>query len=242
MLMWVNIKMDKKVYIIGVGVGDSGLLTNEALDILSSCDVVIVPQSKKSKRSVALSVVENFVDKSKVKMFYFPTTNSESELKKAYDEQALEISNMFMDGKIVVYVTIGDVSIYSTFNYLSDRLKKLNIPLEIIPGIPSFISLADRVGVPLVLKDESFALVELKKGVEYVVKMFEFVNSIAILKIGNRVDELYKILESIELEYAYLGIKLYSDKERIIDLLKTDRGSVEEAYLSLAILKKKKEK
>ncbi len=231
--------MSAKVYAVGVGVGKSGFLTLDAYDILKKSDVIVVPQSKKSKRSAALKVIERYIEKDKISMFYFPTTNNDDELKKAYDDEAAKIKSFVDKQKSVAYVTIGDVSIYSTFNYLADRIKKYGIDIEIAAGIPSFIALSDKVGVPLVLKGESFAIVEMNKGVDYILKLFELVDSIAVLKINNRIDELFEIKNKIELEYAYIGTKLYMEDEKIRDLLTAQKEEIKNAYLSLAVLKKK---
>ncbi len=230
--------MENRVYVIGLGVGDSGLLTLNALNAIKNSDIVITPQSKKSKRSVALNIIKDFVDEDKIKMFYFPTTNNEQELKKVYDEEAEFIEKAFLNKKQVSYVTIGDVSIYSTFNYLSERLKNKNIPFEIIPGIASFISLANRIAQPLVLKGESFAVMEMSKGVDKIVSAFDIVDSVTILKVGNRIENLMEIVRRIKPSYAYLGIKLYMEDERIVNLLEDDVQNIKDAYLSLAVIKK----
>ncbi|WP_022670041.1 precorrin-2 C(20)-methyltransferase [Hippea alviniae] len=224
------------LYVIGVGVGKPEFLTLEALEKLRKSDIVIVPKSKKSSRSVAFNVIKDFVDKDKIQFFSFPTTNDKDELKRAYDSQALMIEKLLNEGKTVSYTTIGDVSIYSTFNYLSERLKDLGIYFEIIPGIPSFVAFADRIKIPLSLKDESFAVVEMKKGVGHIVKLFEYFDTVVIMKVNNRIDELLEIVEMVKPKDAWLGKNLFLEKEEIVDLNKTDK--INEAYLSLAVLRR----
>ncbi|WP_025209388.1 precorrin-2 C(20)-methyltransferase [Hippea sp. KM1] len=226
-----------KVFVIGLGAGDEGLITLKAFRILKGCDVVITPKSSLSARSVALEIVRGIMDESKIEFFLFPTTNDEEQLKEAYDKEAERIKQLTDEGKSVAYTTIGDVSVYSTFNYLSERLNRLGVDFEIIEGIPSFISLADRVKKPLVLKGESFAVVELKEGVDKIVKLFELVSTVVVMKIGNRIEQLFELTDRLNLEYAYLGSKLYLDGEQIVDLLSARREEISDAYLSVAILK-----
>ncbi len=230
--------MDNVVFALGVGVGNPNLITLEAYKILKNSDIVIVPQSKKAQKSIALGIINQFVNEDSIKMFYFPTTNDDNELQRVYDEQADFIAYLYEQKKRIAYVTIGDVSIYSTFNYLSKRLQTIGIPFSIVPGVASFISFADIINKPLVVKDEGFAVVEMKRGVDYMVELFNFVNTIVILKINNRIDELLEIVNRVQLEYAYLGKRLYLEDESIVDLLKTDKSDIDNAYLSLAILKK----
>ena len=224
------------LYVIGVGIGKPQFLTLEAIEKLKKSDIVIVPKSKKSSRSVAFSVIKDFVDKDKIQFFSFPTTNDKDELKEAYDSQAAFIKSLLDNGKTVSYTTIGDVSVYSTFNYLAERLKNLEVDFEIIPGIPSFVALADRVKIPLTLKGESLAVVEMKKGVEHIVKLFEFFDTVVIMKINNRIDELRKIVEIVKPKDAWLGKNLFLEEEKIINL--NENETIEEAYLSIAVLRK----
>ncbi len=224
------------LYVIGVGIGKPQFLTLEAIEKLKKSDIVIVPKSKKSSRSVAFSVIKDFVDKDKIHFFSFPTTNDKDELKEAYDSQAAFIKSLLDNGKTVSYTTIGDVSVYSTFNYLAERLKNLEVDFEIIPGIPSFVALADRVKIPLTLKGESLAVVEMKKGVEQIVKLFEFFDTVVIMKINNRIDELRKIVEIVKPKDAWLGKNLFLEEEKIINL--NENETIEEAYLSIAVLRK----
>ena len=55
--------MKGKIYALGVGIGNSEFLTLDAYEVLKKSDVVIVPQSKKSKRSGSLqrSIAKNFL-------------------------------------------------------------------------------------------------------------------------------------------------------------------------------------
>ncbi|AEA34559.1 precorrin-2 C(20)-methyltransferase [Hippea maritima] len=229
-----------KVFVIGLGAGDSGLITLKAYEILKGCDVVITPKSKLSPRSVALEIVKDIVEKDRIEFFNFPTTNDEGDLKEAYDREANRIKQLISQGKRVAYTTIGDVSIYSTFNYLSERLTHLGVDFEIVEGVPSFISLANRVKKPLVLKGESFAVVELKEGVDKIVRLFELVDTVVVMKIGGRIRQLFELIRSVKLEYAYLGSRLYLEGERIIDLMDAKQDEISDAYLSVAILKRLK--
>ena len=52
-----------KLYGIGVGPGDPELLTVKAARLIDETDIIFAPQSKSGKPSVALNIVQDYVDK-----------------------------------------------------------------------------------------------------------------------------------------------------------------------------------
>ena len=52
-------------------------------------------------------------------------------------------------GRDVAFLTIGDVTVYSTYGYLHERVKAMGFPAEMIAGVPSFCAAAARLGEPL---------------------------------------------------------------------------------------------
>ena len=53
-------------------------------------------------------------------------------------------------GKNVVFLTLGDSSVYCTFSYLKTILERDGYETELVSGIPSFIAAASRLNMPLV--------------------------------------------------------------------------------------------
>ncbi len=63
------------VYSVGLGPGDPELITVKAKRILEDVDVVVVPQSDQTGRSVAREIVLRYIDEEKIMMYYFPMNN-----------------------------------------------------------------------------------------------------------------------------------------------------------------------
>ena len=62
---------------IGVGPGDPDLLTVKAVKAIQNADIIMCPASKEDRPSIALSVVDSLIDKSKnqeIVKLIFPMT------------------------------------------------------------------------------------------------------------------------------------------------------------------------
>ncbi|WP_035587122.1 precorrin-2 C(20)-methyltransferase [Hippea jasoniae] len=230
--------MSGKLFVVSVGPGCRDGLTIKAKEAIKKSDIVIVPKSQKSKRSVAFEAAGYILKDKHVEMFNFPTTNDEAQLEKAYSEEAKKIKAYIDEGRIVSFLTIGDASIYSTFSYLAKKLRDSDVDYEAIAGIPSFIEFVSRIKVPLTTKNQSFCVVELKKGVDFIVNLFEFFETVVVMKVNNRLDLLYEIIDKINPQIAILGSNICLEDEKIVDLLNTDSSKLKEAYLSVAVLKR----
>lgn len=53
---------------------------------------------------------------------------------------------MLEQGKDIAFVCLGDVSVYSTFEYVADILRAQGVPVESVPGVTSFCAVASALG------------------------------------------------------------------------------------------------
>ena len=68
-----------------------------------------------------------------------PMIKDREKLIEIHDEDAAFTAEKLNEGKDVVFLTIGDPSIYSTCMYIHKRLKRMGYETELIPGIPFFL-------------------------------------------------------------------------------------------------------
>ncbi|MCX8085121.1 MAG: precorrin-2 C(20)-methyltransferase [Calditerrivibrio sp.] len=223
-----------KLYAIGVGPGDKKLITYKGVEALKCSDVVYVPQSDETGRSIAYDIIKEYVPSSKIKTYYFPMNNNKEELDKRYTHLADEIKKDVKNHLIVSYVTIGDPLIYSTFNYLNEKLTDVDI--EVIPGITSFLAASALIKDDIVQKNQSFCIIEPEqlKDFDTISKLFD---TIIVMKAYRGITQICDIIKKHRsIKKAHLVIRAGLDDERVVDLLNTNEP-IEKTYLSIALIK-----
>ena len=137
-------------YGVSVGPGDPELLTVKACRVLKACPVA-APQSQ-SGEQLALSIAGQAVDLDGKTLLSLPFTMSrDPEVLEAAWEKNADLVAAYLDrGADVAMVVLGDVSTYSTYCYVMERLKQRGYPTQMIPGVTSFSAIAARLGESLV--------------------------------------------------------------------------------------------
>lgn len=146
---------------MGVGPGDPELMTQKALRLIRENDVIAVP-GKTAEGSMAYRIAAAMIPELKDKELvpvYMPMTRDRDLLEKAHREGA-ELLESYLDrGENVVYITLGDPTIYCTFSYLQNILEEDGYTVEMVPGITSFCASASRLRLPLVEGNEPLHVV-----------------------------------------------------------------------------------
>ena len=148
--------MKGTAYGVGVGPGDPEYMTLKAVRLIKDNDVIAVP-GKVAKDAVAYkiaaAVVPELADKELVPI-YMPMVK-DRELIDAEHKKAAKLVESYLDqGRNVVYITLGDSTIYCTFSYIQHYLEADGYPVELVAGIPSFCAAAARLNTPLTEWDE----------------------------------------------------------------------------------------
>ena len=156
--------MDKgKLIGLGVGPGDSELVTVKGIKTLKSVPVICAPKSSKDKPSLALSIVQNILNERKDDYVLieplFPMIEDKKALENYWKGAAQLVMDELEEGKDVSFITLGDPSIYSTFSYIAQIIRDEGYDVEMIPGITSFTSCAASAGITLSEKDEIVIIV-----------------------------------------------------------------------------------
>jgi uroporphyrin-III C-methyltransferase len=184
--------MTGKVYLVGAGPGDPGLITVKAIELIKKADIVLYDRlvSKKilamiPKRSKSIYVGRAVGD---------DTTHQDSTNELMVKYAKLE--------KTVVRLKGGDPIIFGRGGEEAEFLKSFKIKYEIVPGITSGIGSATYAGIPLTHRQFASSVVfvtghedpEKKTEVVKWKKLAKSVDTIVIMMGLSRIEEISKKL------------------------------------------------
>ena len=109
--------MTGKLYGVGVGPGDPELITLKALRLTKEADILAFP-GENPKESVAYRIMKGAypeIDSKQMISLPMPMIKDREELKRVHDEGAKIIAEWLEKGKNVVFLTLGDPTVYSTY-------------------------------------------------------------------------------------------------------------------------------
>ncbi len=225
-----------KLYGIGVGPGDTELLTLKAAKILEKVPVICAPRASNEKESIALSIVQPIIDKredrKKVMIVapIFPMKENIESLKRHWMEASMIIADYLNSGRDVAFVTLGDPSIFSTFTYVQKNLET-NYEIEIVPGITSFTACAASIGKPLVEKDEILTIVP--KIDDRLKDILSQSDCFVIMKASRNSKQVEKVIKKDPRDKTITSVQnCTQENEKIIDGF-----SKEKPYLTTTIVK-----
>ena len=148
-------------YGVGVGPGDPEYMTLKAVRLIRENRVIAVPgQAAKESAAykIAVQAVPELAEKELVPV-YMPMVKNRK-LIDAEHRKGAELLKTYLDrGENVVFLTLGDPSIYCTFSYIQHYLEADGYPVELVSGIASFCAAAARLNLPLAEWDEPIHIV-----------------------------------------------------------------------------------
>ena len=187
------------LYGVSVGPGDPELITLKAVRLIKECPVLAVPRTK-GENTLALSIVKQAADIRGKEIVYtdFPMTRDKEVLDKNYDRIAGLLAEYLEKGQNVAMLNIGDISIYSTFFYVGERVARAGFPVRVCAGVPCFCDIAAKTGKPLV--SGSQVLMVIPAGKEALDPYMELEGTKVLMKSGGKLENLRRYLEEKGLE------------------------------------------
>lgn len=182
--------MSGRFYGVGVGPGDPEYLTIKAMRVMESCPVIAVPGKMVEETvayQIAVQACPSIEGKEKIGI-YSPMTKDKQVLF-AYQEKGVEQIKAFLNqNQDVAFLTLGDPTIYSTYMYLQQRIRKQGYETEIISGIPSFCAAAAKLGRSLGERNEQIHILPASYEVEEALRLE---GTKVLMKTGSQ----YKVLK-----------------------------------------------
>ena len=139
-----------KVILAGAGCGDPELITVKAVKYLQQADVVL------TDRLVSKEILKEYASKS-AEIIYVgkQCRRGFSTPQKSINELIVQFA---LEGKLVVRLKGGDVSVFSNILDELEVLVANDIPYEIIPGVSAALGAAAYTGIPLTARGYSTAI------------------------------------------------------------------------------------
>jgi uroporphyrin-III C-methyltransferase len=145
-----KVKQEGKVILVGAGPGDPELLTLKALRYLQRADVVL------TDRLVSETILHEYVSK-EAEIVYVG-----KQCRRGISTPQVTINELLVEfaqeGKLVVRLKGGDVSIFSNILDELETLVQNHIPYEIVPGVTAALGAAAYAGIPLTARNYSTAV------------------------------------------------------------------------------------
>lgn len=187
---------------VGTGPGDEGLITVSAVKKIKECQVVVLPNKEKSC-CAAFQIARKTVPSIEEKQLLFrelPMTKDVELLEKAQIGLAEEISLLLKQEKKIVFLTLGDPAVYSTFEYVREKVKALGFEVESISGVTSFCAAASALGISLSDRDQMLHVVPASYDP---LKAFDLTGTVVFMKSGKKLSELKKLIQEKSSDYDF---------------------------------------
>ncbi len=222
-----------KLYGVGVGPGDKELLTLKAIRVLRESEVTAVPVMSGGNRA-AYEIVEEYVRDKDILELPMPMTKDFARLEASYTAIAQRLEGILKEGKSIAFITLGDVTIYSTYARINRIVQKHGFETELVPGITSFCAAAARLNMPLCERGEP--LIILPASYEQTENMLNARGTKVLMKAGRRIGEVCDLLRGKGLAEKSVMVECCGmENERIYKGL--DDVGENSSYFSIVIVK-----
>ncbi len=134
-----------KVWLVGAGPGDPGLLTLKAARAIAACDVLVYDY-------LASNAIVGMAPPDCEKIYVGKKAGAHT---LSQDEITALIVKLGLDGKRVVRLKGGDVFVFARGGEEAAELRAAGVPFEIVPGITSAIAAPAYAGIPITHRDHN---------------------------------------------------------------------------------------
>lgn len=231
-----------KLWGVGLGPGDSELITVKAAKVIAAADVIAYHCARHG-RSIARSVAEPYLRDGQIEArLMYPVTVEVTDhpggyrgaLNDFYAESAELLAGHLRAGRNVALLAEGDPLFYSSYMHMHKRLCD-EFEAEIIPGVTSVSASAAAVGVPLVEADEVLTVLPGTLPRAELAHRLRAADAAAIMKLGRTFTEVLAALE----ESGRIGDAWYVERastgaQRVLPVRDVDPATV--PYFSLIVI------
>lgn len=234
--------MTGKLWGVGLGPGDSELVTVKAARAIAEADVIAYHCARHGN-SIARSVAEPYLTggQSEERLMYPVTTETtdhprgyQGALDDFYAESARTLAAHLRAGRDVALLAEGDPLFYSSYMHMHKRLAD-EFEAEIIPGVTSVSAASAATGVPLVEGDETLTVVPGTASAEELRFRFASADAIVVIKLGRTFDRVREALRATgRLDEAWYVERASTTVQRVEPAAEVDSTRV--PYFSIVVV------
>lgn len=181
------------LYGTGVGPGDPELMTLKAVRLIRENEVIALPGPVAEETvayRIAVQAVPELADKTLVPVA-MPMTHDHEEMNRNHARAADIIEEYLKKGQNVVFLTLGDPTIYSTYLYVQKRIAARGYTTELVSGITSFCAAAARTNTSLAEWNEQLHILP---AVHRLDSKLELSGNYVLMKSGKKMNQVKELL------------------------------------------------
>ena len=185
------------VTFLSLGPGDPELLTLKAVRLLREADVVMIPATRGADGQVssrARSIIGQWVTEEHMRLYPLPMSKHRDAAWQVYEQIRCEAVELQRAGRRVVIAVEGDVSIYASIHYVLCQLKADGIPVEQVPGIPSFIAAAAMADLSLISQQQRLVVLPGDADAETLHRLLASRHVVVVMKLSQCADAVKDFL------------------------------------------------
>lgn len=146
---------------MGVGPGDPDLLTVAAVRAIEAADTIAYPVAREGAEGMAAAVAGPWIDPGRRRLpLVFPMVAAAEPRRQAWHAAADRLAAEVAEGRSVVLLCEGDVSLFASSSYVLLTLRDRHpaLPVRLIPGISAVAAAAAAGAWPLALQQEGLLI------------------------------------------------------------------------------------
>ncbi|MDE7283910.1 MAG: precorrin-2 C(20)-methyltransferase [Lachnospiraceae bacterium] len=181
------------LYGVGVGPGDPELMTLKAVRMIKENNIIAFPGERPKETTayrIAVAAVPELADKQLIPV-HMPMTRDKEIQGKCHRENAEMLEILLKEGNNIIFLTLGDPTIYSTFTYIQQIMEEDGFQTQLISGVPSFCAAAARVNMPLAVRNEQIHIVP---AVDNLIEFLPDSGTCVFMKTGSKMKQLKEII------------------------------------------------
>ena len=145
--------MSHPIYFVSLGPGDAELITLKSLHALQQADIIYCPSTVREPDKILSRA------KGDIHLFSLPMSKDRTKAIKVYRQLFEKMRLEQKAGKRLAVAVEGDAGIYASVHYVLDLLEENGIPVEQLPGIPSFIAAEAAAKLHLISQKERLVII-----------------------------------------------------------------------------------